>query len=220
MGGTPYRRIMKDIIIVSIIGYLFGNIQTSYLLGKLVKKTDIRTLGQGNAGASNAVVSLGWKFGALVAFIDVLKGVLSILVVRHYFHAGLDQEGAILLYINGYTAILGHIYPFYMNFKGGKGTATLIGILLGMNPVYGVIGILIIVGVTFASDYIAIGTLALTLYVVFVTLFKDLGTIPLIISLLGGILSLKLHIPNYRRIQSGTETKLTEVLKKNKEKAS
>lgn len=209
---------MKDIIIVAIIGYLFGNIQSSYLLGRLIRKTDIRTLGQGNAGASNAVVSLGWKFGALVAFIDILKGVISILLVKRFFEAGFDSDGAVLLYVNGYSAILGHIYPFYMNFKGGKGTATLIGILLGINPLYGVISILIIAGVTFASDYIVIGTLALTLYVVFVTLFKDLGTIPLVISLLGAVLSLKLHIPNYRRILDGTETRLSEVLKKSKDK--
>ena len=65
---------MRDIFIAALIGYLLGNIQTGYLLGKLLKKVDIRTLGQGNAGASNAVESLGWKFGVLVALIDILKG--------------------------------------------------------------------------------------------------------------------------------------------------
>lgn len=207
---------MKDYIIVAIIGYLFGNIQAGYLLGKLVKKIDIRTLGQGNAGASNAVESLGWKFGAVVAFIDILKGIFAVLLVKHLFSVGFNKDGALLLYIAGYFAILGHIYPFFMNFKGGKGTATLIGMLLGMNPLYGIIAMFIIAGVTFASDYIAIGTLSLLVYVLFMTIFKDFGAGPIIISILGGLLSMKLHFPNFRRIQNGQETKLSTVLHRKK----
>ena len=210
---------MRDFIIAAVFGYLLGNIQTSYILGKYVRKIDIRTLGQGNAGASNAVESLGWKFGAVVAIVDVLKGVVSILLIRQLFNAGFDAEGAPLLYIAGYSAVLGHIYPFFMNFKGGKGTATMIGILLGMNPVYGVIGIFIIISTTFITDYIAVGTLALVIYISAMTFFKDLGFLPLVISILGGLLSLKLHLPNYRRIQEGKETKLSNVLKRNQEKA-
>ncbi len=209
---------MRDFIIAAVIGYLLGNIQTSYLLGRYVKKIDIRTLGQGNAGASNAVESLGWKFGAVVAIVDVLKGVVSILLIRQLFNAGFDAEGAPLLYIAGYSAVLGHIYPFFMNFKGGKGTATMIGILLGMNPVYGVMGILIIIITTFITDYIVVGTLALVIYITSMTFFRDLGLIPLVISILGGLLSIKLHLPNYRRIQEGSETKLSNVLKRNQQK--
>lgn len=207
---------MRDFIIATVIGYLFGNIQTSYILGKYVKKIDIRTLGQGNAGASNAVESLGWKFGAVVAIVDVIKGVLAVLLVRQLFDAGFDAEGAPLLYIAGYSAVLGHIYPFFMNFKGGKGTATMIGVLLGLNPVYGLIGILVIISTTFITDYIAVGTLALVIYIAAMTFFKDLGLLPVAISVLGGLLSLKLHLPNYRRIQEGRETKLSNVLKRKK----
>lgn len=207
---------MRDFIFAAVIGYLFGNIQTSYLLGKYVKKIDIRTLGQGNAGASNAVESLGWKFGAVVAIIDVLKGVFAVLLIRQLYNAGFDAEGAPLLYIAGYSAVLGHIYPFFMNFKGGKGTATMIGVLLGLNPVYGLIGILIIIATTFLTDYIAVGTLALVIYIAAMTFFKDLGLLPVAISVLGGLLSLKLHLPNYRRIQAGKETKLSNVLKRKK----
>ena len=209
-------RIMKDYIIVALIGYLLGNIQAGYLLGRFVKKVDIRTLGKGNAGASNAVESLGWKFGVVVALIDILKGVFTILLVKHLFSVGFNKDGALLLYIAGYFAILGHIYPFYMNFKGGKGTATLIGILLGMNPLYGVIAMFILAGVTFASDYIAIGTLSLLLYVLFLTFFKDFGAGPILFALLGGLLSFKLHAPNYKRILNGQETKVSTVLQKRK----
>lgn len=204
-------------MLAALIGYLLGNIQAGYLLGKLLKKVDIRTLGQGNAGASNAVESLGWKFGVLVALIDILKGVAAILLVKFMFSVGFNKEGALLLYTAGYFAILGHIYPFYMKFKGGKGTATLIGILLGMNPVYGIIAMFILAGVTFATDYIAIGTLSLLFYVLFMTIFKDLGLWPVMITIAGGLLSIWLHLPNFRRIQNGQETRLSKVLHRNKE---
>lgn len=204
-------------MLAALIGYLLGNIQAGYLLGKLLKKVDIRTLGQGNAGASNAVESLGWKFGVLVALIDILKGVAAILLVKFMFSVGFNKEGALLLYTAGYFAILGHIYPFYMKFKGGKGTATLIGILLGMNPIYGIIAMFILAGVTFATDYIVIGTLSLLFYVLFMTIFKDLGLWPVMITIAGGLLSIWLHLPNFRRIQNGQETRLSKVLHRNKE---
>lgn len=207
---------MKEIIISAVVGYLLGNIQAAYILGKLIKKVDIRTMGQGNAGASNAVESLGWKFGVLVAIIDVLKGAVSILLIKMLFKVELNSEGAFLLYLAGYTAILGHIYPFYMNFKGGKGTATLIGILLGMNPLYGLIGILFIAATTFLTDYIVLGTAALTTYVVVLTYLKDLGPGALILSILGALLSMYLHRKNYKRIKLGTETRLSQVLGRKK----
>lgn len=207
---------MKEIIISAVVGYLLGNIQAAYILGKLIKKVDIRTMGQGNAGASNAVESLGWKFGVLVAIIDVLKGAVSILLIKMLFKVELNSEGAFLLYLAGYTAILGHIYPFYMNFKGGKGTATLIGILLGMNPLYGLIGILFIAATTFLTDYIVLGTAALTTYVVVLTYLKDLGPGALILSILGALLSMFLHRKNYKRIKLGTETRLSKVLGRKK----
>lgn len=209
---------MREFIIASMIGYLLGNIQTSYLLGKYIKKIDIRTVGQGNAGASNAVESLGWKFGAVVAMVDILKGVAAVVLVRLLFQAGFDPEGAPLLYTAGYFAVLGHIYPFFMNFKGGKGTATMIGILLGMNPVYGVIGALLMIITTFMTEYIVVGALALVIYIPAMTFFRDLGMIPLVLSVLCGLLSIKLHVPNYRRIQEGKETKLSNVLKRMKQK--
>lgn len=111
---------MIKILLSIIIGYLLGIIQASYLLSKAIKKVDIRTLGFGNAGMSNAVESLGWKFGLLVGFIDVGKGILSILLIKSLFQIDFNPSGSILLYLNAYSVILGHIYPFHMNFKGQR----------------------------------------------------------------------------------------------------
>lgn len=207
---------MEKILLSIIIGYLLGNIQASYLLAKAIKKVDIRTLGFGNAGMSNAVESLGWKFGLLVGFIDVGKGILSVLLIKYLFKIDFNPDGALLLYLNAYSVILGHIYPFHMNFKGGKGTAALIGVLIGLNPLYGLIGILIIIIVTLITDYVTIGTLALTLYVIGITIYFNMGLIPLLISISGSLLSLYYHLPNYRRILNHTEGRLSKVLKKAK----
>lgn len=205
---------MEDVLLIMLIGYLFGNIQSAFLIGKFVRKVDIRTLGHGNAGASNALMTFGFKTGLLVAIIDILKGMASILLVKSLFIIGLDQAGAPLLYLNGLLVLLGHIFPFYMNFKGGKGTAPLLGVLLGLNPIYGFIsgGLLIFVGLT--SDYIVKGTLAVTVYFVFLTLFQNLGWIPLIISLVIALMSISLHRENYRRLASGSEPRVSYALKR------
>jgi glycerol-3-phosphate acyltransferase PlsY len=207
---------MDKILISIIIGYLLGNIQASYLLAKTLKKVDIRTLGYGNAGMSNSVESLGWKFGLMVGFVDVGKGILSILLIKYLFNIDFNPDGALLLYINGYSVILGHIFPFHMNFKGGKGTAALIGILLGLDPIIGLIGMGILILVTLISDYVAVGTLALTLYVIGLTISSQMGLIPLLISIGGSLLSLYFHLPNYKRIFNHTEGRLSRVLKKAK----
>jgi acyl phosphate:glycerol-3-phosphate acyltransferase len=169
---------MQDIIIVIALGYLLGNFQTSYILGKLIKKVDIRTLGRGNAGASNSVESFGWKFGVVVAFLDAFKGLLAILLVKQLFNVELDLQGATLLYLVGYAAILGHIFPFFMNFKGGKGTATLVGMMVGLHPLFGTIGIAIIILLTVISDYVAIGTVGLLLWMIAITIYFDIGLLP------------------------------------------
>jgi glycerol-3-phosphate acyltransferase PlsY len=207
---------MQDYFLVIVLGYLLGNFQTSYILGKLIKKVDIRTLGRGNAGASNAVESLGWKFGIVVAFLDAFKGLLAILLVGYFFKVSLDAQGAPLLYLAGYSAVLGHIFPFFMNFKGGKGTATLVGMMIGLNPWFGVIGIAIVVAVTFVTDYVAIGTVGLLIWMIAGTIYFDIGLYPLILSILGLLLSVYLHLPNFERIKNKNEGRLSLVLKRKK----
>lgn len=207
---------MQNFLFVIALGYLLGNFQTSYILGKLIKKVDIRTLGRGNAGASNAVESLGWKFGIFVAFMDAFKGLLALLLVRYFFDAALDVQGAPLLYLAGYSAILGHIYPFFMNFKGGKGTATLVGIMFGLNPWFGGLGLAIIIIITFISDYVAVGTVGLLIWMMIGTIFFNIGWIPVIIALFGSLLSIYLHLPNFKRIKDKNEGRLSLALKRKK----
>ena len=153
------------------------------------------------------------KYGLIVAFIDILKAVLSIVLIKSLYSISLDTNPA-LLYINGFSVILGHVFPFHMNFKGGKGTASLIGVLYGLNFFYGLIAMAVIIGRTYITDRVALGIIGLTLYWILLTQFLNLGLIPLLISILMCLLSLYLHLPNYKRILNNTDGRLSHVLKK------
>ena len=204
---------MKEVLLVIIIGYFFGCLQSSYLIGKYIKKIDIRKHGTGNAGASNTTIVLGWKYGAMVALIDILKAIISILIVKWIFNNyNYSNNLYFLLYLNGLFVILGHNYPFYMSFKGGKGTASLIGMMLVINYKMGLIGILAIVIITIVSDYIAIGTFGTLISLIVLTKVFGYGNSSFIIAIIISLLSLYKHIPNIIRIINKEETGLRKTL--------
>jgi acyl phosphate:glycerol-3-phosphate acyltransferase len=204
---------MFKIFISVIMGYLFGSFQTSYILGKVLRKGDIRNYGYGNAGASNTAVSFGLKYGILVAIVDILKAVLSIMFIKYLFRTtSSTQYFAFLLYLNCIFIILGHNFPFYMKFKGGKGTASLIGALIVLDIKLAVIGILAIVIVTLITKYIAIGTMSLVSSFVIATIYYNYSIYCIAIAVLIALMSLIKHLPNIKRIINGTETKLQESL--------
>jgi len=203
---------MVEIFIVCLLGYLLGNVQTSYLLGKLIYKVDIRTLGKGNAGASNALESLGIKFGLIVGLVDVLKGTLAVILAKGWVPGEVSLQ-----YVAGFLAVIGHVFPFYMHFKGGKGTATLIGMMLGINIWMGVGGMLSIICFTLLSDYIAIGTAALVVYFIAISQWFRHGDIALAITVIMCALSLYKHRHNFIRIKNREESRVSRVLfKKNR----
>ena len=121
-------------IILALLGsYVVGCLQPSYLLGKAIKHVDIRDYGSGNSGATNAIRVFGFKFGMVCLLIDALKGLLAVLLVKLFLGPDVvgSEGAAILLQLCcGLCVILGHNYPFYMHFRGGKGVAASIGILL------------------------------------------------------------------------------------------
>ncbi len=209
---------MIEIVFVMVIGYLAGCFQTSYFIAKTVKKTDIRSLGNGNAGASNTTVVFGWKYGVLVALIDIIKPVLAILLVHYLWRNRIDSEMLILLkYICGFCVILGHNFPFFMGFKGGKGTASLIGMFMAIDIKIGFIGFLAILLVTIFSDYIVLGTIALIVSVFIMTIILDYNVFCIIITLLLAVMSIYKHIPNLIKIKNGTETRLRNTWEKGKD---
>jgi len=206
---------MMNYFIVALIGYIFGCMQFSYILGKTFRNVDIRTLGHGNAGASNAVVSLGWKYGIAVALLDIFKAIISILIVKGLFRNAVNIEQLnFYLYLNGFFVIVGHNHPFFMKFKGGKGTASLIGMLVAINVPMALIGILIIVAVTIVTDYIALGTIALVIYFIIATIYLKFGTGAIIISIVIAMMSIFNHLINIKRIINKEENGLRKAMKR------
>jgi len=203
---------MTNIIFAIVIGYLFGCIQPSYIIGRLIGGIDIRKHGTNNAGASNVTTVLGWRYGLLVAIIDIAKGFWA---VRTF--ADLFSERVELLYLTGFMVIIGHIFPMFMKFKGGKGAAAFIGIVLAINPVFGLINIGLITLVTLLTDYIALGTIAMYFGMVLYCIFTEVPPIVVFLSMGMLVLILFKHRINLTRMRDGTEIGLRANLNKNKE---
>ena len=201
---------LRHIIISVLVGYGLGSIQFAYLLGRLVRNIDIREHGTGNAGASNVTSTLGLKYGAVVAVLDILKGTLAVLVVRSIFPGNPE-----LAYLSGLMAVIGHLYPFYLRFRGGKGVAALVGMMIGVDWRLGLLFVLLVAVPALAADYIVVGSLTVFIFLPVVTYLTGYSTA----LIAGGIiltgLSFYLHRENLRRIIRGEELKISSVLKKN-----
>lgn len=189
------------------LGYFLGCSHMAYYISKL-KNTDVRSGGSGNLGASNVTVLLGWRAGVLTAVHDILKAVLAVLLAKMLFPE-LPHVGALA----GVASVLGHIFPFYLKFKGGKGFASYWGMTLALNwklaAVIFVAGLLI----TFVTDYIALAT---TTTVIVVPAYLGVATHSLMLVLILCIASVVIvfkHRKNYVRIINGTEIGLRSTAK-------
>ena len=199
-----------------LIGYLFGCFQTSYFISKLVSEKDIREMGSGNAAASNVTSELGWKYGILTGVADVLKAFIPIQLVLYIFPGAFQQYN--IMALAGTGAVLGHIYTFFLNFRGGKGVACYIGMLLAINWQIGVAVIIGLILITIITDYVSVGSISL--YIIIPVLAYTSGANPMVIrcAVVLLIVGMIKHWVNIQRMMNGTETGLRSVLKKNKTK--
>ena len=122
------------VIICLALGYIFGCFQTGYFYGKVFKGIDVRNYGSGNAGTTNTLRTLGKPAGYIVFLGDALKAVFAVWIVRYLLFPGLGDVTKILETVTALGVVFGHNYPFYMNFKGGKGIAATFGCFLGLLP--------------------------------------------------------------------------------------
>ena len=141
--------------LATVIGYLLGCSNLAYYISRAAKK-DIRQAGSGNLGASNATVLFGWKAGVAVAVHDAGKALLAVLLAKILFPDA-EFAGAAA----GVAAVLGHVFPFYLKFKGGKGTASFVGLTLALNWKLALAVLAILVLATVITDYIVIGTFSI-----------------------------------------------------------
>ncbi len=195
-----------------LIGYLFGCFQTSYFIYKMVSQKDIREIGSGNAGASNVTSELGWKYGILTGFADVLKAYIPTQIVLYIFPGAYQPLD--LMALAGTGAVLGHIYPFFLDFRGGKGVACYIGMLLAIDWQIGVIVIICLVLLTIITDYVAVGSISLYIIIPILAYYSNYSDVVIGCAVVLFVVGMIKHWINVQRILGGTETGLRSVFKK------
>lgn len=207
---------MAAYIIVAVIAYLLGSISFSVIISKKMAGFDVRQKGSGNAGTTNVLRTVGKKAAIITLIGDVLKGVIAILVaflVGKWF-SGLDN--ALLIQLAGIFVILGHTFPVFFKFKGGKGIATALGVLLMTNWQIGLICLVFALILMALTRMVSVGSIAAAiLFPVLVMFIGENYIVPannwsyLIYSIIIALLVIFNHRENIKRIFSGTENKLS-----------
>ncbi|MDF2539742.1 MAG: hypothetical protein K0S76_2763 [Herbinix sp.] len=201
-----------QILLCLVLGYLFGCFSTGYFVGKL-NKVDIRNYGSGNVGTTNALRTLGAKAGALTLLGDVIKAVIPIVLIRYVILPGADFSQLLALY-TGLGVVLGHNYPVWMGFKGGKGIAATGGVMAAFDPLIIPIGLPLFVGVVAITRYVSIGSLLVALLLPVWVVIRYPGEIHmLIVSLVFLALAILKHRSNIKRLLNGTENKIGQRVK-------
>ncbi|MGV3243890.1 glycerol-3-phosphate 1-O-acyltransferase PlsY [Staphylococcus sp. 11261D007BR] len=188
------------IAILIVISYLIGSIPSGVLIGKLFYKIDIREHGSGNTGATNSFRVLGKPAGFVVTFLDIFKGFIVVFLPMLF---DVNVPGLLI----GIFAIIGHVYPIYLKFKGGKAVATSAGVLLGVNPLLFVILIGVFFVILYLTKYVSLSSIIAAISCCVGSLFVH-DYILLIVSVIVTILLIYRHSSNIKRIVKGTEPKI------------
>ncbi|NLI88954.1 MAG: glycerol-3-phosphate 1-O-acyltransferase PlsY [Epulopiscium sp.] len=198
--------------LIVIIGYLLGSVQTAIILGK-IKGVDIKKHGSGNAGTTNALRVFGFKTALVVFIFDMLKAVFAILITNILF-AGTQLPALIISIYTGLGAILGHNWPIYFKFKGGKGIAVSTATLLMIDYRIGLTAMLVFIVIVFFTRYVSLGSILLTISApIMLTLLyrgEEFFIEAVILITLIPILAIYQHRGNISRLIKGTESKLGE----------
>jgi len=197
-------------IAIAVAAYLIGSISPSLIISKYIMKKDVRQYGSGNAGTTNMVRNFGWKLGVCTFALDILKGAMAGLLGRHFG----GELGAAIAIV---CAVLGHSYPLYYGFRGGKGVATSMGAMLGLFPLHSLVIYVICFAIVAVTGIVSIGSLCgFLLYTLMVWLvLPGLVGLPLKIAIaILTVLTFIGHRGNIKRLLNGTENKL--FAKKNK----
>ena len=194
-------------LLAILLGYLLGCSSMAFYISKM-KKKDIRTAGSGNLGASNATVLFGWGAGVAVALHDIGKAVIAVFLAKWLF-PGLEHAGAAA----GAACVLGHIFPFYLGFKGGKGLASYFGMTLALNWKLALIVAAVIVLATLITDYISVGALSSIVVVPAYMGFTTHSLLPAAILCVATLVMLLKHWENIVRIARGQEIGLRSTIR-------
>ena len=186
-----------EYITIIITSYLMGSIPFGFILTKLFLKKDIRDIGSGNIGATNALRTGNKSIGFATLFLDISKAVLQIIIVKFNYPE--------YIYIASLSAFLGHVFPIWLNFKGGKGVATYVGILFSINLIYGFIFIISWMIIFVISKYSSLSSIIASLLIpIYIIIFENFNSIFFGIMF---ILIFYTHRQNVKRLKNNEESK-------------
>lgn len=205
-------------VVMAIIAYLIGSINFSVIISKKVAGFDVREKGSGNAGSTNMLRSVGKRAAALTLVCDVLKGVVSIAIaiIVGNMVEGVNKE--LLIQVAGIAVVVGHTFPIFFQFKGGKGVATSLGVILMSNWQIGLICLVFALVLMILTKIVSLGSVSAAVLFPVLTLFINdnytvltegkRGSVYFIYSVILAVIVLYNHRSNIKRILSGTENKL------------
>lgn len=210
---------MKEFLLI-ILAYLIGSIPTALIVSKRYFGIDIREYGSGNMGATNTFRILGSKYGTLVMVVDILKGMAAVglFVFFPYFN---ELQRTNLMMGLGVAAVLGHIFPIFANFKGGKGVATLFGMVLAVQPVIAASCMAVFLLVLYLTRYVSLSSIlaAITLPVSVIWIWNEHELTYRIFAVLVALMVLLTHQKNIGRILRGDESRVPILKHRDKKKS-
>lgn len=207
---------MATYIIVAILAYLIGSINFSVIISKKIAGFDVREKGSGNAGSTNVLRAVGTKAAVITLLCDILKGVVAVIVAVIAGNIVGDIDKALLVQLAGIFVILGHTFPIFFEFKGGKGVATALGVLLTTNWQIGLICLVFALVIMALTKMVSVGSIGAAILFPILTLFmgqhfivEATGMKYFIFSLIVVAIVIFNHRENIKRIMNGTENKLS-----------
>ena len=198
------------ILIVVLVAYLLGSIPSSVWIGKIFYGIDVREHGSGNAGTTNTIRILGYKAGIPVFIIDALKGWLAVFLTKIIFGYFPSMEmPEYMPIVSAVAVVLGHIFPVFAGFRGGKGVATLLGVGFGLIPIPALIALAIFMVVLFSFGYVSLASIIATITLPVVTYFFVMpdNIFLLLLTIAVAVFVPITHRQNIKRLMNGTENK-------------
>ena len=203
---------MATYIIVSIIAYLIGSISFSVIFSKKIGGFDVRTKGSGNAGSTNVLRTVGKKAAVLTLLCDCLKGVIAVLIAVIAGNIAKNLDKALLVQLAGIFVVLGHTFPVFFKFKGGKGVATSLGVILIVNWKIGLICLVFALLLMILTKFVSLGSVAAALLFPVLTIFIHTNYIVsgnyIIFGIILALFVIYNHRTNINRLLEGKENKL------------
>ena len=201
---------MKELVLI-IVSYLIGSIPTALLISKRFFGIDIRDYGSGNMGATNTFRVLGSRYGTMVMVIDILKGMAAVMLYNFLpFYLNHELERTNLMLGLGLAAVAGHIFPVFAGFRGGKGVATLLGMVLAIQPVIAASCIGIFALVLYLTRYVSLSSIlaAIALPICVLWIWNENEVLYRVFALIVAILVIATHQKNIGRILRGVESRI------------